>query len=369
MNLRPASAVIVALLVACGPAREAPIPFAESASTVAPALSDHAIVGFSVDTPQRAQTAAKEGITATILYSGAPAPKSALARALHASGISVVDGELSSLLFYWECHRTHTVKPPPASYPYNYYCRTDEDPRVKNAEVVLHDAGDLLARDANLSYVAGYWVLDDWPSWDPGSGRDLLQKIHALIVAKTPGRPAICGFGAGVSKPGRVAWDPDTAKNYSNGGCDIVGWYNYSPFGRRHPSLGKNLDWSMKTLLPAMGHSLDKQGWEIAKTPLYGIGQAWGGSYGKHFYQPGLTRGEMLDQARAFCKFGASYIGWYAWDDSGFNSHTETPNNSQTVASGIADGIKACSGVWSRQADRAVHRVAVLPNIDGRVSR
>jgi hypothetical protein len=160
------------------------------------------------------------------------------------------------------------------------------------------------------------------------------------------GAPAICGFGAGVAKPGKVDWSPGTAANYSNSGCDIVGWYNYSPFGRKKPSLGKHLDWSMKALLPAMAHSLEKYGWNIANTPLYGIGQAWAGSYGRNHYQPGLTRDEMRTQARAFCAFGATYIGWYAWADSGFNARTQTPYNSETIAGGIHDGVAACHTIW-----------------------
>ena len=318
----------------------------DGGSYVHAGLQSHAIIGFSVDTPKRAETAARQGINTTILYGGSPAPGSALEKALEAHGISVIDAGISGILFYWECHRTHTVKPPPSSYRYNPYCRTDENPRIDSQNVVLRDVAQLLARDANRPYVVGHWVLDDWAWWDPGSGRRLLQKIHAEIEATTPGLPAICGFGAGVAKPGRVNWDPGTGANYSNGGCDIVGWYNYSPFGRKRPSNGKSLDWRMTALLPAMRRTLEKQGWNIAQTPLYGIGQAWGGSYDKKYYQPGLTRGEMLRQAKAFCDFGATYIGWYAWDDSGDNPRTETPNNSSIITAGIAAGITACKAVW-----------------------
>jgi hypothetical protein len=314
--------------------------------TIRSTLQNHAIIGFSVDTPARAATAANQGITATILYDGAPSQKSALAKALNAHGISVVDASISDTLFYWECHRTHTVKPPPSSYGYNPYCKTDEDPKINSQRIALRHVAALLARDAKLPYVVGHWVLDDWPGWDPGSAHELLQKVHALIVKEAPGLPAICGFGAGVARPGKIAWDPGTAANYSNNGCDTVGWYNYSPFGHRRPSNGKRLDWTMKALLPAMQKSLGKRGWQLTRTPLYGIGQAWGGSYEKKFYQPGLTRGEMLDQARAFCEFGATYIGWYAWDDGGYDSRTQTPNNSATISSGIAAGLAACAKVW-----------------------
>ena len=40
------------------------------------------------------------------------------------------------VLFYWECHRTHTVKPPPKNYR-NWYCATDEDPKIDSDAVVL----------------------------------------------------------------------------------------------------------------------------------------------------------------------------------------------------------------------------------------
>lgn len=310
-------------------------------------MQDHAIIGFSVDTPDRAATAAAEGVTTTILYNGSPAPRTSLARALKAHGIAVVDGSVSGLMFYWECHRTHTVKPPPKSYGYNPYCRTDEDPHYGTEGAVLRRLTEILERDAARPYVVGYWVLDDWAWWDPGSGRRLLQKVHALIAARTPGRPAICGFGGGVGKPGQVEWNPGTAENYSNAGCDVVGWYNYSAFGRHHPSLGKKLDWRMKALLPAMRRSLEKYGWRIERTPLYGIGQGWGGSYENRFYQPGLTQSEVVDQASAFCAFGARYVGWYAWDDSGFESRTHTPNNSDAIGDGMIAGAAACRAIWN----------------------
>lgn len=350
MNVSFRSAGMMAALAVGGCAHSA-IPQAPAASAVHRFVSSallHAAVGFSVDTPARAATAASEGITSTILYGGSPDPNSALAQALQANHISVIDGGISSIVFYWECHRTHTVAPPPASYGINSYCRTDENPRISSDSVALAHVSHLLDRDARRSYVAGYWVLDDWAWWDYGSARGLLQKIHALIAQKTPGLPAICGFGAGFGKGTAYSWDPGTAKNYSNAGCDVAGWYDYTPFGLRKPSSGVHYNWSMRGLLPAMARTLSKYGWQMADRPLMGIGQAWGGRYGAHDYQPGITAAEMQAQAAAFCAFGASIISWYAWDDSEDVKSTLTPNDSAAVADGIAAGLSACKSDWSR---------------------
>ena|SRR5579862_5160033 len=335
----------VLLLAGCiaAPAGRTALPFPANRSFASPLL--HAAVGFSVDTPDRANEAASEGITSTILYNGSAAGSS-LEVALQQHHISVIDGGVSSIVFYWECHRTHTVALPPASYAYNYYCRTDEDPSISSEVIALARVSKLLDRDATRPYVAGYWVLDDWASWDYGSGQHLLQKIRALIASKTPGRPAICGFGAEIGVGTKYSWDPGTAKNYSKAGCDMVGWYNYSPFGLTHPSNGDKLNWAMTGLLPAMGASLAKYGWNVANTPLMGIGQAWSGKYGKRDYQPGLSVAQMQTQASAFCNYGATSISWYAWDDSQDVKQTQTPNNSPAIAAGIAAGLSACRSTW-----------------------
>jgi hypothetical protein len=244
-------------------------------------------------------------------------------------------------MYYWECHRTHTVALPPHGYT---NCSKDDANVVLSTASLLRRVNATIVRDARRSYVVGYWVLDDWPSWDAGSAHDILPQIHALVSNATPGHPSVCGFGAGILKGRGFSWDAGTAKNYSNDGCDMVGWYNYSPIEEyTKPNNGDQLNWSMKGLLPAMQRSLAKYGWQIARTPLMGIGQAWSGPFAGHYYQPGLSREQMLAQASAFCAFGATSIAWYSWDDSGFMSTTQTPNNSSTIASGIAAGEQACA--------------------------
>jgi hypothetical protein len=328
------------LLPSCAPAARSIVPTAAASALKASGTKTHFVAGFEVGTPAQAAIAAGEGVTTSIEYGEVPAG-SALAKALVANGISVIDGSVSADMYYWECHRTRTVAPPPSSYT---NCSKSDGGQITSTAALLRDVKALLARDARRPYVVGYWVLDDWPSWDAGSGRAVLQQIHALIANATPGYPAICGFGAGLGKGLHFSWDPSTAKNYSNGGCDMVGWYNYAPIAvYTHPNNGSEFDWTMKGLLPAMQRSLAQFGWRIARTPLMGIGQGWSGPYDKHYYQPGLSREEMLEQASAFCAFGATSIAWYSWDDSGFMPTTHTPNNSSAIASGIKAGIKACS--------------------------
>ena len=313
-----------------------------SASSAQLASRTRFVAGFSADTPARVAKAAADGVTADILYGGPPSPSSRLGKALARHHMTVVDGRLSGELFYWECHRTHTVAPPPAGQR-NDYCTSDEKPSVDSPAVVLKTIAKWLRQDRSNPLVRAYWVLDDWAWWDGGSARGLLQRIHHEIRRETPSYPAICGFGGTVLKAGkRGGFDLSTAKNYSNAGCDMVGWYNYAPIGERHPSNGKQLDWGMGLLLREEGHDLAKFGWSLSRAPLLGIGQAWGGPYERVRYQPGLTTAEVRTQARAFCSYGASAIGWYAWDDRGFGPHTHTPNNSTAIQRGIAEGASAC---------------------------
>jgi hypothetical protein len=171
-------AVLTVILSACAGRPTAMPAFLNAASDVRGAgIAEglgHAIVGFTVDTPARAVDAASVGIDATILYAESPDPSSGLAKALQHNGISVIDGSISSELQYWECHRTHTVAPPPGGR--NDYCHNDEKPRIDSEGVVLRYVASELKRDAQRPYVHGLWVLDDWPYWDYGSARRLLQK-------------------------------------------------------------------------------------------------------------------------------------------------------------------------------------------------
>jgi hypothetical protein len=306
----------------------------------------HFAAGFSADTPEEVESAASLGVTVDILYGGPPSPSSALGEALTLAHMHVIDARVSQILFYWECHRTHTVKPPPHEGR-NTYCATDKNPSIDSKAVVRAVVKELIYEDAVNPLVSGYWVLDDWPWWDGGSARDLLKSIHRQIAKLTPGDPAICGFGGELESPktesgGNIdeGFEISTAKNYSNAGCDMVGLYNYTDLGSE-PSNGEDYDWSMKTLLELQKRDLGNRGWVQANTPMLGIAQAFAGPYEERYW-PGITTAEMITQAEAFCAAGASSIAWYAWHDSGFVSETLTPETSPVIDEGIRGGLEAC---------------------------
>jgi hypothetical protein len=317
-------------------------PLLSERALASPAFSSttHLVLGFGPKRSRDVAGAAALGIDADILYEGPPRPKSRFGRALASAHITAIDARISDELHHWECHRTHTVAPPPAGKP-NSYCGTDIDPTDNSPEVVLERVRHYLEEDAANPLVGGYWVLDDWPYWDGGSARTLLQQVHAEIEEITPGYPAICGFGGAVEANGEPeGFELLTAANYSNSGCDMVGLYNYAD-PVTTPSDGEGLEWSMGLLLQEEGEDLADFGWVEAETPLLGIGQAWSGIVGKHEYEPGLSAAQMVTQAQAYCSFGASSVGWYGWE--GFKGKTQTPNNSSVIQQGIEEGAAACA--------------------------
>lgn len=313
------------------------------------AIGTHFVAGFGIDTPARVSNAAAVGVDTAILYEGAPAPASALGQALAQAHMRVIDARLSGALYYWECHRTHTVAPPPEGQP-NEYCATDEDPQMNSPAAVLASVREYLREDEHNPLVSGYWMLDDWAWWDGGSARELLPQVRAAIEEATPGYPAICGFGGEIQLAGESGgFALSTALNYSPGACSMVGLYNYtSPTRLRRRSSGQGYEWTMSTLLREEQQDLAKQGWSAAEAPILGIGQAWAGRYGHHTkykYEPGLSAEQMLQESRAFCAAGASALAWYGWDDSGFRRATMTPNNSPAIKQGIEESIAACPAV------------------------
>ncbi len=299
---------------------------------------------FSVDTVARVDNAASLGINTSFNYNTPFTPADPVGAEMQAKGMHEVDAGFASDLFYYECHRTHTVAQPPAGTP-NSYCATDVNPAMSSEAALLAAIDAKLQADKANPLVIGYWISDDWNLWDAGSARTVLQDIKAHVMQYTPYRPTICGFGLDINPPGVSSWDARIAQNYSNAACNMVGIYAYPP-ASPSPGNGSQLDYTMNAPLAAIFKSLKSLGWQSSVTPLIGFGQAFAGYYAGISYEPGLNRFQMVAQATAFCKAGATSIGWYAWDDSGFGSQSLTPMTSMEIQDGVVDGIADCQAMW-----------------------
>src|SRR5260370_3685182 len=235
--------------------------------------------GFYIDSVARVDGAAGLGINTAFIYGTPFTPSDPVGAEMQARGMHEVDGGFASDLFYYECHRTHTVAPPPAGTP-NNYCATDKVPSMSSETALLAAIDAKLRADAANPLIVGYWVLDDWNLWDAGSARTVLQDIHAHILRYTPHKPAICGLGVAITRPGVSSWNSRIALNYSNAGCNMVGIYSYASTSSTF-SNGSQLEFTMSAPLAAVFNSLQSLGGNSIATPLIGIGQAFAGSYAR----------------------------------------------------------------------------------------
>jgi hypothetical protein len=306
--------------------------------------------GFSLDSPESATKAAADGIQVAFQYGQPPAESDPLGRKLKSLHMQVVDGYIWALLDYYECYRLKTVKPPPSGQE---ACQDGDYPDLTDESALLAAVAAHVQQVKDNSLIMGYWVLDDWVAWDAGSARQLLIKIHHLIEHYTPGRPAICGFGGSLTPDHTAGWNDWEADNFSPQGCDRVGFYIYAPSlsDSTPPPYPDAFDWSMSGVLPALFASLQQRGWNIAKEPLIGIGQAFGGPIaGTDRYWVTPTAQDIEIQSRSFCEHGATGLVFYGWDDSEFGPATHTPLNDTAIETGIRNGIAACKQYWSNYA-------------------
>ena len=314
----------------------------------APIQDTHVIGGFSVDNLARLSRAAADGVQVVFYYGQPPSESSALGQKLESLHMKVIDGFIASYLYFYECHRTTLIKPPPG---YSPYCSYDYHPELSNENLLLAAIANHLQQVKDNPLITGYWVLDDWVPWDAGSARESLIKIHALIQQYTPGRPAICGLGGFIEPGSGYQWSDWITDNFSPQGCDRVGLYIYTPSLPDSQPIPRadTFNWSMTGLLPAIFSSLTERGWDIRKEPLIGIVQAFGGSR-KNTNLSWIipTAQDIETQSRSFCQHGASGLVFYGWDDSTFGPTAQTPMNNAGIETGIRNGIEACEQIWSQ---------------------
>jgi len=269
--------------------------------------------------------------------------------------MKIVDGYISSYLYYYECHRTKELMP--FLLGQGQFCRGDPYPFLTDENALLATIATHLKQVQNNHLIIGYWVLDDWVQWDAGNARQILIKIHNLIQQYTPGRTVICGFGGSIGIHKAYGWNDWIADNFSPQACDMVGFYIYTPslLDTTPITSPDAYNWSMSGVLPSMFASLQERGWDVTKEPLIGIGQAFGGPIDQtNRYWVTPTAKDVETQSSSFCEHGATGLTFYAWDDSGFGPTTQTPMNNPEIEKGIQNGIADCKQYWGQHAQNEI---------------
>jgi hypothetical protein len=308
-----------------------------SAAGAQPKPHDPVLAGWSLVSTESVQSASRLGIRMAFMYGKPPDPAGPVGQAMRQAGITVVSGELSDLVGTYECARTHSVAPPPEGVP-NTFCPVRGPYTI---DELLRDVRQAVTRNSTNPLVVGYWVLDDVPSWDQGSLRDVVVRVHQELPSN---RPAFCGFSGALGPPGQGEWQPGIAANFSRAGCNYVVPYVYAEPIPPGTSPG-SIDWSMASVLPRMKADLQKQGWDPREVPMIGIAQAWSGvKISNGFVEPAPRPQDMAAQARAYCEAGAVGVAWYSWALSDFRD-VRTPGNSADLAQGVTEGNNACAAV------------------------
>jgi len=208
----------------------------------------------------------------------------------------------------------------------------------------------------NNPNIAGFWILDDYP----GNVKSTLIKIHDLVreanLTSSIQRPTVCGFGARLdykANPEDRGYTKShhyfrrSLENFSPEACDGVALYLY---GENKVDDPQTIDWSMSDVLPYAMVALKRYGWDPNRQPLIGLTQAFAYRWKSgevNFVKPRYQ--DILTQTEAYCKWGASAIIFYAWDDSVAETEKIEAVNSEEMRRAMKDGVSICKEkYWGR---------------------
>ena len=333
------------LFVACNNANNAAVPQSKSISPTRSTSSSskfrHFTAGFQIINASNAQDAANLGIQVAFNYGEPYSEDSTMGRVFKSLQLEQIGGQISSLLYQYECHHLYQNHIDPQGY-------CSQDYPGMNYQTLMDTVKKDVINTKSHSSHSGYWILDDWPGSDEGSAKSILQSITQIIHTYDPGKPSICGFGAELGINRTDLFDPNVTKNYSPGGCDMVGIYVYSQSVTDSNTTPDTFDWSMSNLLPLIFNALQRQGWDKNKVPYIGIAQAWAGKRSdvNGFYEIVPTSQDIAEESASFCYNGALAINYYAWNTSDI-SDLQSPENNSQIREGVLQGIKSCQTYWN----------------------
>ena len=215
---------------------------------------------------------------------------------------------------------------------------------AEDAAVILDEVSARLAEFENDPDLAGYWVLDDYPS---GDIRATLRAIHALVAQSNQRtlikRPVVCGVGGFLDRR-EQATDPFTAEhsyteeslvNVSPDTCDVVAPYFYGVANADDPQL---VDWSMQSLMPWFIEALQTRGY--TQPTLLPVVQAFAApaTLGQVYIAP--RPADMSAQASAYCGSGSAVaLLFFTWSGPGL---TRTYANDADLRLGVRTATNTC---------------------------
>lgn len=217
-------------------------------------------------------------------------------------------------------------------------------------EAILSKVDKHLQAIGNDPNVAGFWFLDDDPG---GQVISVMEKIRRRVGDQNQFyrivRPTVCGLGERLDykkSPSDAQFTKSHSyfrralENYSPAACDRVALYLYGENTYPDPA---GIDWSMSDLLPYMLTVLKKRGWNPARDPLVGVVDAFSFPWKAgepNFVEP--RHDDIVTQTEAYCKWGASSILFYAWDDSVSDPRKHEGYNSPQLVQAVVDGVQSC---------------------------
>lgn len=313
----------------------------------------HKMGPYGVRLPDEIPDVAKDGFS--LIVSSYQNPENQYGQLLKKVQIKYLDSYLWFLV--WQaCHRKTGQEEENAQSKAICVISSNEE------KSILEQAQKHLNATKDDSNIVGFWILDDYPS---GNVLHTLEKIHELVenanhLLRNP-RPTVCGFGGGLDykkTPQDLAFTKTheyfqrSIVNFSNKACDMVALYPYAENKFPDPNA---IDWSMSDLVPYELVVLKRLGWDPAREPLIGFAQAFSYPWkpGKmNFVEPRYQ--DIVAQIEAYCKWGASAMLFYAWDDSVTDLNKHQAFNTPEMRRALVDGFSLCkTKYWT---DAAVPR-------------
>jgi hypothetical protein len=262
---------------------------------------------------------------------------------LQSNGTQVLDAWIQQNIYSTYC----PVKPTRCSTPPDDMRRALLD-RIRSHVQQAKESGT----------VAAYYLTDDFRI----NLTSLLPVVRGIIRSIDPTAPTVCGVALPLTYRyvrGERAYKGldrfrEALTNYSPSWCDSVAIYSYGPTTPRPQMV--QVDWTMRETLPAALRLLRSRGWR-PDGGLIGVPQAFGYwprtsirgralATPQYRHQPSSRA--LASQIDSFCRYGASTIIGYVWDD-GSGGHVTNLSNSQPLRDGFTRGVQRCrSSSWQR---------------------